>query len=123
MNQLQKANNLRLTIKGFLISALMIGTWVCGIEAASAFKYTLLPSEKCVMKRVAEENTELGCINLTVLPPQPSPTNPGDPRNQQQKKIPTSVSEMQKVLDWCNKQGGNWTSDGRNGGTCHLRSR
>jgi len=91
------------------------------------FKFEILPSDKCVLQKLPEVDPQLKCINLkstAPVGPPINPTKPGDPRpeNQQTKRMPTSPSEMQTVLDWCRKKSGAWTSDGRNGGTCRFPS-
>lgn len=85
------------------------------------FKFEILPSDKCVLQKLPEVDTQLKCLNLSVAP-KPSPTKPGDPRpeNLQPASMPTSPSEMQTVLDWCKKKRGAWTPDGRNGGACRF---
>ncbi|MHB8912970.1 MAG: hypothetical protein ACYC42_10080, partial [Lysobacter sp.] len=125
----QKLNSLRLASKGFLIASLMAVTWIGQVEAIEGkpFKFEILPSDKCVLQKVPEVDTQLKCINLkSTVPVGPpiNPTKPGDPRpeNQQPKSMPTSPSEMQTVLDWCKKKSGAWTPDGRNGGTCRFPS-
>jgi len=90
--------NFRLTAQSFLIAALISVALIGKVEAApmEPFKFEILPSEKCVLKKVAEEDTELRCMGI-------------------------KKGEMQTVLDWCKKKSGAWTSDGKNGGTCRTK--
>lgn len=122
----QKLKNFRLATKGSLVAALITVALISKVEAAPTepFKFEILPSEKCVLTKIdPNPDPVLKCLKL-IGAPNPNPTNPGDPRpgNQQSKSMPTSPSEMQKVLDWCKGQHGTWKPDGSNGGTCRFPS-
>lgn len=120
----QKLKSRRSANTGFVIASLIAATWLgqAGAEE-KPFKFEILPSDKCVLQKVDEVDTELKCLKLSVAP-RPSPTKPGDPRpeNRHPTSMPISASEMQTILNWCKNKSGIWTSDGKNSGSCRFSS-
>lgn len=104
---------------------LMATAWIGQVEAAEKpFKFEILPSEKCVLKKIELVDPELKCLNLKASIPVGvpiSPTKPGDPMPDKRPGVMANApSEMQQVLHWCKKKRGAWAPDGANGGTCRF---